>query len=460
MPGKIISESFSEGQSPVEAGQEGVVLKPECHPPAPVSPLPLPTLCDLISTAPGSSIYGCLSESQISEISNLICEECEPTPTLCELISSATAQDIVDCLSPEQEEGIEGIVCEVPDTVYKNPDGSASATLSNRASVRLLNANIQSVQNDVPNTGEANISVEVDVPMLNSAGDSVAPNVSSLLTPGLVTDVDVIDDNGSVGSFPAPTSIEIDGEVTSASYSSPLKRLTIIVASSTAIIPDRVIPRYSSSSVWTGDLAWQWMNGTYDYSDGPGIKQELDPLAGADHFFRIKHPNVFSNYYRFTDDDGVPSPSGQLGFLADTATPNSPSATPGYFIDHKTGLGWLSPPVSRGRNWYDSMNLVNALTVGPYGDFRAATESEILTLISQDSFIPAGAVDPHHPFGRGLSGTGSFDPSGTGTINQTWLNNIVAGQGRSMAEFRLRVIDNNPTTFTSLIGIVAVRTHF
>jgi hypothetical protein len=227
----------------------------------------------------------------------------------------------------------------------------------------------------------------------------------------------------------------------------------------TNIIPNRVIPNFSSTIDFTGDLAWQWTNGTYDYNDGSGIKQELDPTAGVEYWFRLKHDNQFGNKFRFTDDQGVSAPLGRFDFPTDSITPNSVGATPGYFIDHLTGLGWTSVPVAATKNYTDSLALCASVVVGAYNDFRMPSAVELRTLAHQDSLITIGGLDANNPFGR--QGVSSWDPTGSGNIIIIWYNQTyqTATRGGTLSNFRLRTSDA-PLTTTSAHGTYGVRKHF
>lgn len=276
-----------------------------------------------------------------------------------------------------------------------------------------------------------------------------------------IADIALEGPNGSFGPVPSPSTIAILGaDITSAIVSANGCKLDITVEGGvTNIIPNRVIPNFSSVIDFTGDLGWQWNNGTYDYNDGSGIKQELDPTAGVEYFFRLKYNNQFGNQFRFTDDQGVPAPLGRFDFPSNTSTPNSIGATPGYFIDHLTGLGWTHQPVASVKEWDVSLNLCNTLVIGSYNDFRMPSCNEVLSLTFNTSLVGTGVV-ADVPFERGGSVAGnSFDPTPGGVISICWVNRIIDLRGREVNDFRLRVSDAPITTATSR-GTYAVRTHF
>jgi hypothetical protein len=330
-----------------------------------------------------------------------------------------------------------------------------------------------------------------------------------------VPDIPLLDDNGTFNNLPTPAQIALVGEIDTATYDNSNGRITItpVVAACdpvtieinavdegdvpsgdtaeinlvddegdpvtptavtkvgnvftvevpsgapASVIPNRVIPPFSAVIDETGDLGWHWNEGTYDYDDGAGIIQELDPTAGAEHFFRLKHDNMFGNKYRFTDDQGVPSPSGRFNFDGTTSIPNSTGATPAYFIDHLTGLGYTEYPVASVKQFDVALNLCNIFSLGGYSDFRMPADVEILSLCYVESFIRTTA-SPDLPFARGGStADSSFDPTAGGVINICWVNRVLDGRGREVQNIRLRVSDA-PFTTTTGRGTYAVRTHF
>jgi hypothetical protein len=238
--------------------------------------------------------------------------------------------------------------------------------------------------------------------------------------------------------------------------------LPITQGSSTPVtINNRVIPHFQEVSYRTGDLAWHWANGTYDYNDSAGIIQELDPLAGADYFFRLKYDNPFGNKFRLTDDQGVPAPLGRFDFPVTNDVPNSVGATPAYFIDNLTGLGFVTNPIASLKNWNDSIDAVNSFILGPYSDFRGLTAEEALSLLFDNILIPSSsAVFEEFPFNRGGSlPNGSFDSGGI--ITNFWLISSFSSTVARLCNgnFRARITDQG-ITITAGIGTYGVRTHF
>lgn len=229
----------------------------------------------------------------------------------------------------------------------------------------------------------------------------------------------------------------------------------------TNIIPNRVIPNFLNVIDFTGDLGWQWANNIFDYNDGGGIVQELDPTAGVEYFFRLKYNNPFGNKFRITDDQGVPAPLGRYDFPIDITTPNSVGATPGYFVDNLTGNGWTYQPVAAGKSWTDSLALCASVTVGVYNDFRMPSAVELRSLAFIQGLITIGGIDPDLPFGRQGNFGNSFDPTGSGNVTIIWYNQTyqTATRGGTMSNFRLRTSDA-PLASTASYGTYGVRKHF
>lgn len=364
------------------------------------------------------------------------------------------------------------------DTIETNPSGSFSlpATTINDDSGNFGTAFLGNTINIVNGTID-NITTTDTGCTTNIILDPCPNPFPIILSGSSGCVIDTIETNPN-GAFELPNITVVDGDSFSASTSSPNNiivsgasissinpdgcDLTINITSSgpTNIIPNRVIPNFSSVIDYTGDLAWQWNNGTYDYNDGSGIKQELDPTAGVEYFFRLKYNNQFGNQFRFTDDQGVPAPLGRYDFPIDITTPNSVGATPGYFVDNLTGLGWTHQPVAGAKGFVDSLNLCNTLIVNTYGTFRMPSDIEMLSLAFNET-LNNNVIDANSPFNRGGSVPGqSFDPTSGGQVTNSWVNRIVSGQGRVLfGSFRLRITDFAIGTTTGL-GTYAVRTHF
>jgi hypothetical protein len=225
------------------------------------------------------------------------------------------------------------------------------------------------------------------------------------------------------------------------------------------VIPNRIRPSLDTTIYVTGDLGWHWANGTYDYNDGAGLVQELDPTAGADYFFTLKHDNPFGTKFRFTDDQGVEAPNGKLNFPNDKTTPNSIGATPAYIIDNLTGLGYVRFPVATNRNWADAIDLCNNFTLGSYSDFRMIEESDHISLSSTNFNAPVNtSAGIDIMFSWGFFAPRQFDTDTIALTQLMWLgksrNTTQAYRASSLG------IANLAKTATGGVGGYAVRTHF
>lgn len=373
-------------------------------------------------------------------------------PNLCELISGSTAEAIVGCLSPEQEAAIEGIICEIPDTAYLNSDGSTEATLANRTEVRLVNANIASVVNDTPNAGEANITVEVDIPVVNSNGDSMGANVDDLLNPYVIGDLTVDDDNGTL-EFPMPTVLVIDGEIDTAVYNTVSGQgvLTITPQSSTptALIYQRSGFRGFQASLVDYDLGWQVDAGTYNYGNGAGLRVSYG--SGADRFYRVAPLNAFGNNLRYTDSVG----GGATDNLAGWSTVDwslRPTAIPYYVIDHLTGLGWVVAKIGFQETWDVALATAHNFSHGGFTDYRLPSTGEM-----EDVLNTAITIEY---FGAG----NIFFRSNhfvAGTDTSMWLNSYNIGNNTQANTLNNSGdIGRAARTATTGRATYAVRTHY
>ena len=236
---------------------------------------------------------------------------------------------------------------------------------------------------------------------------------------------------------------------------------TIVVPSSsiTNIIPSRLTLPFSDVIHNVGDLGWQWANGTFDHNDPAGIPQELDPAAGANYWYTLKHANSFGNNLRFTDDQGIGGATGRYDFGGNTVTPNSPGATPAYYIDHLTGNGWVQFPLTMSKNYLDSLNACNNFVLGIYSDFRMPNETEYLSIAYDLTMITTGTLTiPNTPFVRGSGGL-NFDSVPGGPITTAWLNRRTLPTVARVLQSLLRISNITDTIFKNH-GTFAVRKHF
>lgn len=234
----------------------------------------------------------------------------------------------------------------------------------------------------------------------------------------------------------------------------------------TNVIPNRIRPSLDQTIYRTGDLGYHYSIGTYDYNDPAGIVQELDPAAGADYYYRLKHDNAFGTRYRFTDDMGVEAPNGMLLFPNDKTTPNSTGATPAYIIDHLTGLGYVRFPVAVNRIWEDAIDRCHTFVLpkgtnftGDYDDFRMIDESNWVSLSRGNYDAPQGTSVQDNVFDFGNFASRQFDTDTITLINQMWLNKTRPSSVQAFRSNFLGIANINKTT-TSQLGGYVVRNHY
>lgn len=264
---------------------------------------------------------------------------------------------------------------------YANKNGSIFTTIAQRSLIRLTNADFASVVNDSPNSNQANLTIDVDVPLVNSNGDSVGSNITDLFNPAEVDDVNLTDDNGAVGSYPAPTSIVFDGEVDSASYASGT--LTIVPTAGVTpsgiayldLTPATTLVDGSASGLDTVAL---WQSGSYTITNpaNPAVFARLDPTDAART--TLLNDNFFGNKYRYTDTVGNPSSVGtSVPSRIDWLNHNWTGAVSYIVIDHLFKvMYWIQyidnagkidiSTTATGDTWYNWLTYINGVTLGGY----------------------------------------------------------------------------------------------
>jgi hypothetical protein len=295
------------------------------------------------------------------------------------------------------------------------------------------------------------IAVEVNVPVVNSAGDGVGGNVTNLLNPHGLPDVTLDDDDGAVASYPMPTAIVIDGEVDSAAYSSGT--LTIVPAggSVSGLIYQRSSFRGVPSPYSDYDLRWQIDNGTYDYGNPTGTRVSLD-FTNANPFYHVTPNNAFGNNKRFTDSQGNAAPDGLAGFSAIDWAVDRPGAIPFYVIDHLTGLGWIVVKIGFQENWDVALSTANGLSHGGFSDYRVASTGEI------EDVLNTAIVIEFYGSGNIFYRNNNF---ATGTETSLWLNstNVITTSQANILN-NSGDISRAAKTATTARATYAVRTHY
>ena len=407
---------------------------------------PVPTLCDLIEDATVIEIIDCLSTEQTDEIKAELCDPCPPCldatysngGAFIQAIASGatyTAPQItvtdVDGSTRSSLPNI-GVVCDwktvnvrssdgvqvtaivsypaggnydVLNLRYANKNGSIFTTIPHRSFIRLTNANFASVVNDSPNSNQANLTIDVDVPLVNSNGDSVGSNITDLFNPAEVDDVNLTDDNGVFGTYPMPTTIVLDGEVSSASYASgTLTIVPISCPSPSGILYRQIIPSMPdvTRSTRADDSQGLFFAGYYDRVQNltPVSIAEIDytaeqsdvrvtPATGTLSTDNVsptilKSNNDFGNKFRFTDSLGNPSDAtvgSNLWAHVDWLNHSFTGAIADYVIDHLTGDGYYikylldgvlynkDVAFGTGQSWDDWMNFISTFTYGGFSDW-------------------------------------------------------------------------------------------
>jgi head-tail adaptor len=247
--------------------------------------------------------------------------------------------------------------------------GWASAPFRSR--IQVLNAVVASIAQ--PDEVFTNLTIEVNVPVVNSAGDGVGGNVTDLLNPHDLPDVPLTDDNGAVGSYPMPTSIVVTGQVNTASYSSGV--LTIDPqggGSPTAICPAPIFATQANLFGETGFVEGaQIAAGVFDPPTGAFAHlQGLDYTASVP-FVTLKHSHL-----------------GGAARWRDSA--NNPLA----YGDATVGDG-LVTDLNFDRQWYivrttvanlqAALDYAAAATFGGHSDWRLPIRAELWTLFDLDN---------------------------------------------------------------------------
>ena len=261
-----------------------------------------------------------------------------------------------------------------------------SFTLPYRSSTIVNNALISTAVNDTPLDGYHNLTIEVNVPVVNSAGDSLGGNVTDLLTPHDLPDVTLDDDNATVGEYPMPSVIIIDGEVDSAAYTtvSGVGTLTITPAGG-GITPSGISYVHltpATSLIDAGasglDVVALWQAGSYTITNpaNPAVQACLDPTDAART--TLLNDNFFGNKYRYTDTAGNPSSVGTtVPERIDWLNHDWSGAVQYIVIDHlhKTML-WVRyidnggkidvSNTATGDTWYNWLTHIAGVTLGGY----------------------------------------------------------------------------------------------
>jgi len=336
---------------------------------------------------------------------------------------------------------------------YYDSDGTLFEAIPHRRSLQLVNANFESIVNDTPNSGKANITIEVDVPVQNSNGDTVGSNVDDLLNPHALPDVSLTDDDGNQGSFPMPTALVIDGVVDTASYAAGTLTITPASAGCPALIYQRSLFRGVPQSYEDYDLGWQVAQDTYNYGNPQGTRVGLD-YTDQDPFYHVSPNNAFGNNLRYTDSEGNGAADGLAQFGTIDWANDRPNAIPYYVIAHLTGLGWIIAKVGYTEQWATALATAHNFSHGGFSDYRMPSTGEVEDVLNTADF--PGFYQAGNIFTR----DNNFVVSG-GNETSMWLNSTHVGNTTQANTLNSSGdISRAGKTSTANRATYAVRTHY
>lgn len=377
------------------------------------------TLCGLIAGANAVQIVDCLSEAQEAAISALICPSTEPAtytngaaftqviaggetytaPQVTMTAVDGTTEDIpanIDytCewkpITGQASDGFTvpsfnilsyptGGIKVVGDFRVNDADGLFGEVPA-RERVTVENATLSAAASV---SSSIILTIEVNVPVNNSNGDSVGGNVDDLLNPHVLPDLPVTDNDGAVGSYPMPTALAVAGQVTSAVYSAGTLTITPAggAAPSGILYPD-IAPAtsYIDATAAGKDTVALWQAGAYTATKptNPAVIACLDPTDATRS--TMLNDNFYGNKYRWTDTAGNPSSVGTTApSRYDWRNHNWAGAVQYLVIDHYlkamywvqflTDAGKVAMRLDTGQSWYAWLNYIDGVTLGGYSDW-------------------------------------------------------------------------------------------
>jgi hypothetical protein len=354
-------------------------------------PSDCPQLCELINAATIEQVIGCLDPEKLAEVQDLVCSGGGP----CDdgeywnggvggdevRIPVASGQTVE--ADPIEVTDVDGttrstvpnvpVVCEWKPIVVERENGTPIATVPTypaggvitvlnsqnaqryldangivsgasalpfRPRIAVLNALVANI--DQPDDTFTNITIDVNVPVRNTDNLGIGGNVTDLLNPHFIPDVPVTDNDGAVATLPAPTSIVLNGQATSAVYSGGVITITPTGGPAPSGIAYRgCVP--STSFVDSGasglDTIPLWQGGAYDpyIPANPAQYAALNPTDTSRS--TLPANNIFGNTLRFTDTIGNRSSVGSgVPQRLDFKGHNWSGAVNGIIIDHYIGI--------------------------------------------------------------------------------------------------------------------------
>lgn len=119
---KIIKPDGSYFETSSGADCFKVSVKPASNP---ILAVPADTLCDFVDSATALEIKNCMSDAQVDDMQDLICEGAH---TLCDHVEEATAVQIYDCMNDAQRDDMSEFVCDPSVVTLRNTDGDFLST--------------------------------------------------------------------------------------------------------------------------------------------------------------------------------------------------------------------------------------------------------------------------------------------------------------------------------------------
>jgi hypothetical protein len=382
-------------------------------------PSDCPQLCELINAATIEQVIGCLTPQQLEQLEQTICgggEAC--LPIIIENTQAIELAQIIDC--PE------GGVFVMPNIPLFINNVDTGDTVPVCAAVRLaiggyLSHNIVTIpsvgvvigltaQSTYSNgagftqniqTGTTYVAPQITITDVDGSTRQQVANtaVSCVWTPlfannsdGLqiasvptypsggvipIPDVPVTDDDGAVATLPAPTSIVLNGQATSAVYSGGVITITPTGGPAPSGIAYRgCVPSTSfvDSSASGLDTIPLWQAGVYNpyVPANPAQYAALNPTDTSRSTLAAN--NIFGNTLRFTDTIGNRSSVGSgVPARLDFKGHNWTGAVNGIIIDHYLGI------------MYDHYYLLDGSLYSLRTDATGQTWYQWLTAISNSS---------------------------------------------------------------------------
>lgn len=294
-------------------------------------------------------------------------------------------------------------------------DGATTFILSHRNRTFITNARLSAAVNDAPNINSHNLTIEVNVPVVNSAGQSLGLNVDDLLTSHVMPDVTLDDDNVSQ-QFPMPAIILLDGVVASAAYSvgsgNGVLTITPATPAPPALIPAVVLVT-QLTSYRQRDEGWAVTNNRFNYLS-TGITQSID-RAAASPWTTLANTHLGSTA-RFRDT------SNNALAYGDSPTANN------IVRDYLTDFEYYTERFTDGEGFDDICDKVAALTLGGHSDWVLVPRALMASLWDMNNTNAPNTLNGRPP-----------------GFNNNWHNSIMTGTTYDLNTAQVYVTFSNGT---------------